>query len=81
MDSGDLGPDTFFTTDGKDIWKLDSYYTGPSCTLKNIETGDTKTFGMRCTIAESFHRITIPHIVVDAILIDSLGSRSNKEKR
>ena len=36
----DLKVGAFFTTTRKDIWKLKSYCLYPTCTLKNLETGE-----------------------------------------
>lgn len=63
MNAGDLTPgNLFYTTDGCDIWKLDGYFTMPSCLLRNIETGEKQTFGMGGLTAESFHPIIMPEI-------------------
>ena len=60
MNSNDLKPESFFTTNGKDIWKLESFCMTPSCTLKNLETGDVENFGMDGLTAKRFQRITMP---------------------
>ena len=60
MDSSDLELGDFFTTDDKDVWKLDGYYMQPSCNMKNLETGEIRTFGMGGTTACNFHRIDMP---------------------
>jgi len=61
MDAGDLGDiSTFFTTDGKDVWKLVSCCMTPSCTLENLQTGAKETFGMGGLTAGTFHRIKMP---------------------
>jgi len=55
-----LPHETFFTTNGRDVWILESYFTMPSCTLKNLQTGATETFGMGGLTAERYKRITMP---------------------
>ncbi len=60
MNSGDLSPNTFFTTDGKDIWKLGTYCMTPTCELTNMETGAVESFGMAGITAGRFHKIKMP---------------------
>lgn len=60
MTSNDLEVGAFFTTNGKDIWKLESYYETPSCSLKNLETGEIADFGMGGLTAQDFHKIQMP---------------------
>lgn len=60
MNSGDLKPDTFFTTNGKDIWKLGTFCLTPTCELTNPETGQMESFGMDGLTAERFHKIEMP---------------------
>jgi len=62
MDSRDLELHALFTTDGKDVWKLESYYNGPSCNVKNIETGEVRNFGMDGHTARNFHKIKMPEV-------------------
>lgn len=50
----------FFTTNGKDIWKLESYILGPSCELRNLETEEKQNFGLGGHAARSFHHIEMP---------------------
>ena len=50
----------FFTTDGKDIWELIAYCKSPSCTMKNLKTGDKESFGINGFTAGTFHKITMP---------------------
>jgi len=56
----DLITNRFFTTTGEDIWKVEWYFTQPSCRLKNLETGDVEEFGMGGLTAQKFHRIEMP---------------------
>ena len=61
MDSSDLAADAFFTTDGKDIWKLRTYCMHPTCRLENLENPDQiESFGMGGLAAQRFHRIKMP---------------------
>lgn len=60
MNSGDLEPDTFFTTNGKDVWKLGTFCMTPTCELTNLETGEIENFGMDGITAQRFHKITMP---------------------
>ena len=57
MDQRDLEGDGLYTTNGKDVWKMVSYFLVPSCTLKNLETGQEQTFGMGALTAESFKKL------------------------
>lgn len=63
MDSNDLEAYDFFTTNGKDIWKMLYSCISPSCCLKNLETGVEESFGMGGLAAQRFHRIKMPKIV------------------
>ena len=60
MKASDLDMDTFYTTTGKDIWKMVGFYTTPSCTIENVDTKETMNFGMNGLTAKSFHRIEMP---------------------
>ena len=60
MNANDLEPNAFFTTNGKDIWKILYYCKEPTCRLRNVETGDEDNFGMSGLTAAGFHRITMP---------------------
>lgn len=57
MNASDLEGEALFTTNGKDAWKMQWFFLDPSCTLKNLETGETQTFGMGGLTAESFKRL------------------------
>lgn len=57
MDADDLEGEALYTTNGKDVWKMQGYFNGPSCTLKNLETGHTETFGMGGMTAQTFKRL------------------------
>lgn len=60
MTQDDLEGHAFFTITGKDIWRLESYYLTPSCSLVNLETKEIKSFGLGGITAESFKRIIMP---------------------
>ena len=60
MNASDLTMGAYFTTTGKDIWKLDGYFDMPSCTLRRLDEPGEETFGMGGVIAESFKRIDMP---------------------
>ena len=60
MDASDLGKDVFFTTNGKDIWKLQSYCLRPTCELLRMSDGMKESFGMGGLTAQRFHRIEMP---------------------
>ena len=60
MDTSDFKVGAFFTDDGKEIWKLTSCCLAPTCELKNLETGEVKSFGMNGITAQNFHRILMP---------------------
>jgi hypothetical protein len=57
MTANDLKVGGFFTTNGSDVWKLESYFDGPSCTLRNLETQEVQTFGMNGLTAEEFRKL------------------------
>lgn len=59
MDSTDLKVGAFFTTTGEDCWRLEGYFSQPSCTLINVETGVKETFGMGGLTAQSF-KLLVP---------------------
>lgn len=54
MNFEELEKNELFTTTGKDVWKRESYFSTPSCTLVNLETGARETFGMNGLTADSF---------------------------
>lgn len=54
MNANDMKPGALFTTNGQDVWKMEFCYQVPSCTLKNLETGDTMNFGMGGLTAQNF---------------------------
>ncbi len=54
--------ESLFTTDGKDVWELESYYIAPSCTLRNLRTGEKQNFGIGGLTAETFKRIIMPKV-------------------
>lgn len=60
MDYVDLEEQGFFTTNGVDIWKLESVCKSPSCTMRNLETGEEENFGLSGLTARKFHRIKMP---------------------
>jgi hypothetical protein len=63
MKINDLEKGGFFTTNGKDIWRLVSWFREPSCTLENMDKKtQVETFGMNGLTAQNFHRIEMPEI-------------------
>ncbi|MCK5610219.1 hypothetical protein KAR91_50570 [Candidatus Pacearchaeota archaeon] len=60
MNADDLGPNTFFTTTGKDVWKMLEYCHEPTCILENLETKKREHFGMGGITAQSFQRVAMP---------------------
>ncbi len=68
MDINDIGDlPVFFTTDGKDIWTLESYFNEPSCTLKNLRTGALDEFGLSSLAALSYRKIKMPKKGLEAL--------------
>ena len=64
MDSSDLEKGGFFTTNGKDIWRLVCWFREPSCTLENMDdSARVENFGLNGLTAQNFHRIEMPEIV------------------
>lgn len=57
MTADDMEGEALYTTNGKDVWKMQWYFGGPSCCLKNLETGEEQTFGMAGQTASSFKRL------------------------
>jgi hypothetical protein len=41
-----LKPGDLFTTDGRDVWEVESFFSMPSITMKNLRTGETTTAGV-----------------------------------
>lgn len=37
-----------YTSDGKDVWEVESFFEMPSVTLKNLRTGERMTGGVGC---------------------------------
>lgn len=63
MNKNDLEQHAFFTTNGKDVWKLRSFRLEPTCRLENLEDPDkSESFGMGGLTAQTFHRIKMPEI-------------------
>jgi hypothetical protein len=61
MNGNDLEVDAFFTTNGKDIWKLKTFFNEPSCLLENMDdTATREEFGVSSLAAQRFHRIKMP---------------------
>ena len=60
MDRNDLEIPAFFTTNGKDIWKLRWFCLEPTCCLENMETHEEQQFGMRGITAQGFRRVEMP---------------------
>ena len=61
MNTNDLEVNAYFTTNGKDIWKLASYFSEPSCRLVNMDdTAIIEEFGISSRNAQRFHRIQMP---------------------
>jgi len=65
MNANDLEIPAFFTTDGRDIWKLQSYCLEPTCELVNLETGRKEHFGLGGITAQAFKKIKMPIIEED----------------
>jgi hypothetical protein len=57
MEFSDMEGEALYTTNGKDVWKMQWYFAGPSCCLKNLETGEQQTFGMGGLTAQEFKRL------------------------
>lgn len=57
MTADDMEGEALYTTNGKDCWKMQFFYSGPSCSLKNLETGEIQNFGMGGLTAETFKRL------------------------
>jgi len=43
-----LEPGALYTSDGKDVWEVESFFEMPSVTLKNLRTGEKMTGGVGC---------------------------------
>lgn len=67
MDSEDAVKYRFFTKDGNDVYKLESFYSGPSCTLVNMETGEKINFGIGSRIGAEFYPLS-PKFVTPQML-------------
>ncbi len=75
MNVEDLKNGKFFTTNGKDIWKLESYCLYPTCTLVNLETGKKESFGLGGLTAQGFLKIEMP-IVDDREVLNEVQSEN-----
>lgn len=60
MNKNDLQLPGFFTKDGTDIWKLESYCLEPTCKLRNLETGAIEDMAISSYMAGKFTRIKMP---------------------
>ncbi len=49
--------DSLFTTDGKDVWGVESYFVGPSIKLRNLRTGEERCGGVGCLLLKEFVRL------------------------
>lgn len=49
-----LRPGDLFTTDGKDVWELESFYDLPSFTMHNLRTGQRENFGQGGLMADRY---------------------------
>ncbi len=58
----DLEVGKFFTTDGKDVWKMEYFCLTPTVRLKNLETSEERDFGLGGITANDFHKIEMPKI-------------------
>ncbi len=64
MNRDDLEVGSFFTTDGNDIWRMESYCLWPTCTLISLtDAGGVESFGMGGQTAGRFHKITMPESI------------------
>lgn len=57
MTASDFEGRGLYTTDGKDCWQMQHYFMVPSCTLKNLETGEIQTFGVNGLTADTFKKL------------------------
>lgn len=64
----DLKPGDLFTKDGRDVWELEWYYTGPSFQLRNLRTGQTENFGQGGEMARRYEPLPAndPHVIMRA---------------
>ena len=63
MNGNDLEVNAYFTTNGKDVWKLVSYFSEPSCRLANMDDmAIIEEFGILSRAAQRFHRIKMPEV-------------------
>ena len=49
----------FYTTDGKDIWEVESYCESPTITLKNVKTEARCGGGVGCLNLSKFQKLVI----------------------
>jgi len=55
MNINDLTLDNLFTPDnGKTVWRLIGFCMEPTCTLRNLETGEIENFGIGGLTSKSF---------------------------
>jgi len=82
MNSGDLKPNAFFTTNGADLWILGTFCLTPTCELTNITTGAVERFGMDGLTADGFRKIEPPDIakgIIEDLARDIISLRKQIE--
>ncbi len=57
MNADDIGK--FYTTDGTDIWMLQSYCGQPTVTMVNVRTGDLRGGAVGCLNLQPFKKLVI----------------------
>lgn len=57
MKKEDVGK--FYTTDGKDIWRLISYCEYPTATMENVETKERINGAVGCLNLKPFKRLVV----------------------
>ena len=55
MNRNDLG--SYYTRDGRDIWRFIAYQANPSAMLENIETGERMEGSVDCLLLRPFIKL------------------------
>lgn len=58
---------SLFTEHGIDVWELESCFTSPSCTMRNLRTGEKLTFAYNGQTSRGFVKLTPIKPVIDAM--------------
>lgn len=75
-----IQPGDLYTTNGRDVWEVESFFTMPSITLKNLRTGEKTTAGIGALNLQIYVPLKpeIPLFQLEAVLSEA---RADYEER